>query len=404
MPSISLNVLTKNHQLMNTLPELKKLLSTSKAIFVICSILFLSIILYSCKNTKDALNENKKVINQTYSNIKFTPSQLEKVLAKTINITLIPIDAKSLNKETFEAAERDGSYEKERASVLEKRRKEINSKLTKAEKNTLMGIINALELIEKYYKKGLISSKSAFLLSQIIELEGSYSGKDGSEISSLSELESYPDSYNPYKVHQRYFSVIKIIYQNLGTEVNKINLKDIQVISGEELLYPLSIDYFENNLIDEPEKIKNAYRMNHPEELVLTPGQKVVKFVSIPALNLQNPKLKIEYIKGSEILQFDFLVNEFKTNKTFTFDGYTLFAKGINSPDIYSYKFVLEYDNGTIYPLSGNKVYVSDENSQKLVSVYGIAINKLNSTVLVGRKTNFKFTEVEKNNLVIPFE
>ena len=105
-----------------------------------------------------------------------------------------------------------------------------------------------------------------------------------------------------------------------------------------------------------------------------------------------------------KILQFEFSVSEYKTTKSYTFDGYTLFAKGINSSDVYSYAFVLEYDNGVLYPLKGNKVYVSESNKSRLVSVYGVAINKLNSEVLVGRKTNFKFLDQEKNNLIIPFD
>jgi hypothetical protein len=345
---------------------------------------------------------SKKTISHNYYNISFLPEQIQKTGLGKVEVTFTPIDAASINRETFEAASRDGNYEKELATAIEKRKSELAG-LSKIEKAYVNGKINGIDAISKLEKENLIPSNTAYQLKMRIWYGDEY-GKNGTEVTSLSDVETYADNFNPYKINQKYLSVFKVTFENKGNEIEKIRLKELQVVSGEELLYPLGIDYFENNLKEEPEKIKNAYRMNMPEELVLTPSQRITKFIAIPAINPRNENLQIQIIKGKDIVNFDFKVKEQGYSKNYNVESYDIFSSGLEDGFTQYYYYAVNYQNGVSFATTDARIFVNEEKMSANASIYAVAIHKTTSKAKTARKVNFRFGDEEKNKVVVTFE
>jgi hypothetical protein len=331
---------------------------------------------------------------------------MQKNTPENLQVTITPIDAISTNRETFEAANRDGNYEKELTFDLEKQMDELK-KISKEEASEIAAKINGVNAVSKLERNGLISPTAAYQLKMRISYGEEY-GRDGTETSILSESEIYPDNFNPYKINNKYLSVFKVTFDNKSDKVERIKLKAIQVVSGEELLFPLGMEYFESNLKNEPEKIKNAYRMNMPEELILTPGQRITKYISVPALNTNNEKLLIQMIGTENITNFDFSVKVQTSNKDYQVESYDIVTSTLPSPGNTNFRaapfvnyYAVSYRNGASYATTDNRIFVSDENKNSIASVYVIAINKYSSMAIPLYKTNFKFSELSNNRIVV---
>lgn len=363
------------------------------------SIFLLSTIIISCAAPEKI---SKKTISQSYYNISFSPEQILKSNLGKVDVIVTPIDAASINRETFEAASRDGNYEKELATAIEKGKNELD-RLSKSEKIFLKGKINGVEAVNKLENANQIPSNTAYQLKLRIWYGKEY-GKDGTEVASLSDIETFTDKFNPYKINQKYLSVFKVTFENKGKEVEKLRLKDFQIVSGEELLYPLRVEYFENNLKEEAEKIKNIYRMNMPEELILTPNQRITKFIAIPAINLKNENLQVQMVNGKEIINFDFKVNEKEVSKNYVLESYNIYITGLKDALYINYYSAVNYENGVSLALLGDKIFVPEERKKIPASIYIVAIDKETSKVRIASKLKFKFGEATKNRIVVPFE
>jgi len=357
---------------------------------------FLYISFSACTTQKAAL-----VQNHSYYNMLFYPKQVQQQMALgKVDVIVTPVDAKSLNEETFEAAMRDGNYEKEFLIEVEKRKKELDKEHSSS---FIKGITNAIDALNKLERDNAIPKDVAFNLKKRI-LYGNEFGRTGDDIKSFLEEERYPDEYNPFKVNNKYLSVFKIVFSNKHNEIETIRLKEFQVVSGEELLYPLSASYFEDNLKPEQEKIKNAYRMNMPEELVLTPGQKITKYIAVPAINSKNENLRIQIINAGNVSNFDFKVVEQTITKTYSFENYNFVSLGIPSTDSHYGFYAVAFQNGPSFALKDPQVLVDEEKRNVPASIYAICIHKNNSRIRVAKKVDFKFAEQVDKKVSIQFE
>lgn len=326
---------------------------------------------------------------------------MQKTGLRNLEVTITPIDAASINRETFEAARLDGNYEKELALVTGSNNIESN-RLSKSEKAEIAGKVKGIEAVRNLEKDNLIPSNTAHQLIMKI-IYGESFGSDGTETTSLSNVEAYPDDYNPYKGNRNYLSIFKVTFENKGDEIAKIKINDFLVVSGEELLTPFGIKYFEDNLKSETEKTKNVYRLNMPEELSITPSQKISKYIAIPAINPKNENLQIQIIKDKEILNYDFKVKEQIVSKNYNVENYFMYVEELEDP-YHKYYYAVRYENGSSFALLDNQVYVSDENKFSPVTVYGVSIHAVSSNVRTTRKINFKFGEQAKNKVEVSFE
>ena len=144
--------------------------------------------------------------------------------------------------------------------------------------------------------------------------------------------------------------------------------------------------------------------MNMPNELTVTPGQKITKYIAVPAINSLNSKLQVQFIRNSIVQNFDFDIIKNETQKLYTLEKYELKYNGEGDDVSYWVYYVIEYKDNVSYALKDNKLFVSDEKKLLPVNVYGIGINPTNSEIVFGSATNIKFSEVKDNKQKITFK
>lgn len=359
----------------------------------------ISFILNSCSNKNPIL---RKTINHDYNNIGFQPESLKKELSNTLEVIITPVDAKSLNQETWEAANRDGNYEKEISYSVDKIKAEIEN-VPKQQRNWYLGRLNAIEQLTKLEKENMIPKELSYQLKYRI-IDGPDYGYDGTEITSLSDLEIFPDDFNPFKVNNKFLSIFKITFHNKGNEIEKVSIKEFQVVSGEEQLYPLSSDYFENNLKNEQEKVKNAYRLNMPNELVITPNQRITKYISIPAINPKNQNLQIQFIRNNKSIDLDFTLKDKSLKKSYNVESYDFTVTGEAEPSINKFFYVVSYGKGTMYATKDNRVFIDDSKKDSPFTVYSIAVNPQNGDIYFGFNKDGKFANFPKNKIKVQYK
>ena len=98
----------------------------------------------------------KKTIENNYANIQFTPDYVSKNIGPDFTITIKPIDAISINRETFEAAQRDGNYEKEVTYELNKLRADIDNMKSKVERQYYRSKVKSVEYLQELISNGNI--------------------------------------------------------------------------------------------------------------------------------------------------------------------------------------------------------------------------------------------------------
>lgn len=340
-----------------------------------------------------------RTITHRYYNISFYPDQIQKLGLEGVEMTVTPIDAASINKITSEAARRDGNYEKEIVSALQSQ-KNKEAELSAQERIDLNGKILAFERISEMERAHSIPNAAAFHLKNII-YHGNEYGKDGTEVTSLSTQERFPSTFNPYKVNHNYLSVFQITFENKSSEIKKIALNDFQILSGEELLYPLGFDYFENNLVNERERMQNVLRMNMPDELIITPGQRIGKYLAVPAINPRNELLNIQAIKNRDVVDFQFSLNEEMEIIEYSLERYSIGLTG-RMANYYSAYYVISFENDISYAVKNpSSVYIREEYKNIPANIYAVAIHRNGRSVKTGKLGNFYFKNKEGNHVNI---
>lgn len=358
-------------------------------------LLHIIILFVSCSTSKKIVT---RTITQNFTDLNITPTKQTKEIRKNLQLSVIPIDAIDLNIETYNAAERDGNYQKESIQYYESLKSQLNS-VPKNQKSKFEGKINAFDCLNRLETEGKIPANFANRLKQRIYSDNS--GRDGTEIDLLSDKFSGFSEFNPYKLNENYFSVIKLQFQNEGKEVEKISLKDFQLASNEEQLYPLNTDYFEKNIDNRSERMKNAYRMNMPNELLITPSQKVVKYLAVPALNTLNSQLSIQYIENNKFQNFDFNISRNIQSKTFVMEQYVLGFESKKAVGTYHVYYAVGFPNGVVFTLKDDKLFLDENKKNELINIYAIGIEVNNGNIIFGSAQNIIFASEKKHAKVI---
>ncbi len=217
-------------------------------------------------------------------------------------------------------------------------------------------------------------------------------------------LQDHSDYFNPYKINQNYLSVFRVSFENKSSAIQNINLRSFQIASGEELLYPLSFTYFENRLDDEQEKLQNIYRMNMPNELTITPSQRITKYLAIPAINPRNESLQIQFLKESDFTNFDFIVSMESITNTHVFEKYNIDVRHRASHLYPYYYFAVHFDNEVSFATKDKPlVYISDQHKEIPASFFGIGVHKDGSKVVFTKRENFLFKNLRNNKIELFF-
>ena len=135
--------------------------------------------------------------------------------------------------------------------------------------------------------------------------------------------------------------------------------------------------------------------MNLPDELVIAPGQKIVKYLAIPPINTNNEKLNVQLIQGNEVTKFDFTLTLKSASKTYTFNEYTILNELVGGEPNYYFANALIFENGVKYATKNHIALIDKERAQTLVSIYTVGYNLSTKTVKFGKQervslNNFK--------------
>ena len=319
----------------------------------------------------------QKEITGNYTNVIFTPKEINKSLPNNLSLTIEPIDAKTLNQEIFETMMRDGGYEKQLYSsdIF------VEEKLTKNEKR----ILERYKVVEKYIndllREGKINQQVAVLfkeriINSLFGTEIGTPGFDGSEIHSSLGNNRYSE-FNPYRINNNYLSLFRLHFNNKSNSILSVDLGSFQVSDNRELLYPFNNEYFDKNLKDDSEKMKYIYRMNMPDKLTITPSQQTVKYISIPAINPNSEEINVSYIIGNEVVTYPFKLNVETIKEKFVYLLYNIKIKNRNRSfygEVPQYVLLVENENNIIFPLRDNTVFINETEKSKPLTIHVLSV------------------------------
>jgi len=345
-------------------------------LLILMSLIFLSF--------RTPIDDESKIVNYTYRSVKFTPNILTNEIRNKINLSIKPVDAQSLDKETYLASLRDGNYEKETLFS--------NKLLSKSNSSDFLdrqwydALTCSFSNIDEMTQSGKISPDVASSFKSL--LLGETTGFDGSEMISLIEnREYYPAIFNPYKLNNSYLSIFQLTFENTSKVVQTISIKDFLINSGDEQYTAYPSSFFEKNGFLSSESIKNLSRYNMPDDLILTPGQKVVKYISIPAISPKLETITIYYLNEGQATEFKFGVSVDFLNKKAELERFefTDQVRPLFSGEVF---YVMEI-NGLAVPLTENAFYLSKQNYEILFNLHSCALSKKGGIVF------FSFSNAE---------
>lgn len=326
-----------------------------------------------------------KTINQSYVNLNFLPEESKSEIADGLVLTVEPIDAAILNRSTLVAASRSGNYERETVNAYfsqNYRAEGLNSELSGSERRHMERIREMATEISSDINSGDLSEGLGNALLERIWY-GSSAGLDGSEIYSLKGTSSSSPRYNPYHISGRYLSVIKLTFKNSSNEVNYVDFDDFQVSSGNEMLFPVTINYLERLFSGNDVKTENAYRFNLPPRMKIVPGQKVVKYIAVPAINDNETNLSVQYFgDGGEVIDYKFELDKIREDYEIRYKNFLIepvLTGDERRTSVYDFYYAVKLENNSTFAVRDNNFYIPQEEMGQKIIICGVKIPQTGS-------------------------
>lgn len=330
-------------------------------------LLLLVTLFFSCSTKKMS-------VNYSYSNVKFTPGQKEDQIASNFSVLVQPIDAQDINEDIAESLRLDGGYEQESVASQFYEVKD----LTVRQKRAIKRVEAQYRAMDEMVSKDIFNSIIANIFKQMIadrDILNQANWFDGSETLLISPTGWFA-SLNPYRIDNRYLSLFRITFNNKSEEIQEVNLENIQVSNGTELLYPFKTEYFESVLKDENEKMKYIHRMNMPNRLRVLPDQQVQKFISTPAVGTYE-ELMISFISDNTVVNYPFSAKLEQYTEKHNYTGYSIpHAAG-------GQYFIIELPSGVSFPIKGRTLYINDQYAAEDIKLFSISVRHSNSRITV---------------------
>ena len=312
-----------------------------------------------------------KYISYDGENVTFNPEFQEKEIADGLTMTVKPIDAPALNQMMYYAATRRGDYEREfsRTNVSQDNREN----LSRSERRRIEKLMQKSEIINENVENGTISGEMGDHLFRRI-YEGVNHGYDGSEDKWFRAEQIFPPDFNPFYVRGNYLSVFSLEFENNSNEVASIGVGNFQVASGNEVIYPYEMAYFRDISDDGSSNLDNALRYNMPERLNITPGQKVEKFIAIPAISRYAREVVVQYIGNDRrSANYAYDVNYIREELNIPLTKYEIRSfQSVGPPHRYDAYYIAQFEDGFILPLESNLIYMSEERANQNVQLCGL--------------------------------
>lgn len=353
-------------------------------------IISLSLLVVSC-----APKHLKKTVEREYFNVIFLPTELSKKVNSNLTISIEPIDAKKLNNEIFEASRLDGSYEKTliQSYIYQEENKQtltIEDKRRLENAKSIENFLNKASTEDNIPEAIIINFKEKVVNSYFL---GKSFGYNGSEINYFQGNERYK-VLNPYNNNNKYLSLFKLTFKNSGSAIEEIESKNFQILNNNELLYPFKNQYFEDNQKGQ-ESLKFIYRMNLPDNLRIVPGQTVVKYLSIPALNTEYKNLLVNYIVKDKTIDFSYNIANETKSEVENFTGFKIVQSEYTGS--FKYYYVIKTIDA-IFPLSDNFFFINDKNLNQSITIYKLTVDMHKGKHSIYKNT-FIANEVKDGNI-----
>lgn len=326
--------------------------------------------------------------------ISFLPEQkhIEK-LSNEVDVQVRPVSIDELNELTFKHIQPEVAYATLLSTEIERQRRTLSPN---------NNLIRAVEVLNKYVKDGKMNEKTAFAYKMRI-WKGLDWGFDGKENEIMLGKTIYPDTYNPFKLNTQSLTVLKLVFENKGKEVERIKLDAWQLSVGNEILYPLKKAFFENQIFGLAEKMLNYQRLAMPEDLILMPNQRVEKYIVFPNINLNSTVWQLQYIKEKHITNIEFDVKQGNESQYIYLRNYGFEIKGLQLKEHYNIVYALAFDDGLTFALDNAQVFLTEERLKIPATIYALAINRVEAGISICKLDNVIFNDLDKNVIRLDF-
>ena len=326
-------------------------------------------LLLSCTSVKNVPVKEQIRVDEVQQKVQFFPATISQEISADLDVSITPIDAKAMNRITYEATLFDGDYEKKQTTSTTIEETLKSNSLSKEERNKIELRKQIIDFVEKKIQSGEIPKVAGERLSW--KLWNKLEGIDGSE---TRIGRGYPNTYNPFLLDNKYLSVFQIKFQNKGSSVKRLKLSDIFFNSGVEQLYPFETSYFEKLYTDNQEKTRIIYRLYMPSEMTIPPNESIVKYVSIPSLNPTIQNLDVKIIRENTSKNYSFSVKFDASNQTTILEKVNFKALDEEKLHVLRYYLVLLTSDGQVHILKDNSIFLpTDLSANEKISIFGIA-------------------------------
>jgi len=338
---------------------------------ILTSVIVFLGVLSACSPTKPPTTIKVQRVSQ---DLNFIPKKISKTTFGSLDITVIPIDAKQMDIISYDASvNSDGNYGKQAVLATLIENSLNNNRLSKQDRRNLELKKEVLKYIDMLKSKNTVSEEVSEELKRKVYYENDY-GLNGLEDGSVSA--DAPDKLNPYKINNKYLSVFEVVIENSGANVEKLNIDEFMVITGFEQLVPLKTEYFEKLFSEnksDQEKVKNVYRFNLANQTVIPPKQKIIKYIAVPSIKSQNNKLELKIIRENSVTNFEFLVEETNLSNEVILDKFNFLDTQNTSTSGFD-AVVIKFGNKPIALKEGDYFIDRDFNT-KLLDIYSLSID-----------------------------
>lgn len=340
------------------------------------------VMLFSCSPKPQVYKE----VSYTREGVTFVPEAQTKQVKDGLILTVQPVDAVTLNRMTYYSATRRGDYESEFARTYHFT--DDVGPMSRSERARQRVLREMSEKITERVKNGTMSAEMGYLLMQRIT-EGEERGFDASESRWFRAKERYTNRYNPFFVGNNYLSVFSLQFENISSEVATVEISSFQVASGTEVIYPYKMSTFEEIFKDSRFRqfiIDNAIRYNMPNRLNITPGQKVEKFLAVPAISRYQRDVAVQFLGDDRKSEnYTYEVNYTREEKKIPLKKYSIRAlQSQEPPHRYKAYYIIQFENELIIPLKSNYLYISDLEKNQDILLCGMVEYTTQDMIFLG--------------------
>lgn len=291
----------------------------------------------------------------------FKPKDNIKELEPGFFIEITKIDPSDLNQETYEASLRFSSENELFTKTTIEKDKTQNKKEGKFLYEKAFAAIDWLEnqkLIDHNLAIELkLSYSPDHIFTENIGLTNAPTG--------INQVK-YRAVFNPYRANK--FTMFKVQVENESYDLKKIHLSNFIISSGYEQLVPLSIKYFDTIFSPTSNEYQNILRFNMPNELIVPPSQKVIKYLAVPIIDEKNPGVTLTLLRDNSFQSFNFQKEILFQGGIYNYIFYKINPKTFfTNPNI---TVVVKFENN-LYSLDNpSKLWIYENDVDKPIDIY----------------------------------